>query len=201
VNQVSRRRKVRRVLLLLASGGLVAVLVALASAEVRFLLRAAFEELGPTFVKFGQVLSTRPDLVPGASNNPVEGTFQGCTAFPVTAARPAGLRFGGPDLYLDPCAFSASNAQFFGNVGRSTVIGPGLATVDFSLVKNFPLPIREGAQAQFRAEFFNILNRANFRNPSSQVFDGQARAVNTVGRITNTSTSARQIQFGLKLIF
>ena len=143
----------------------------------------------------------RPDLVPGASNNPVEGTFQGCTAFPVTAARPAGLRFGGPDLYLDPCAFSASNAQFFGNVGRSTVIGPGLATVDFSLVKNFPLPIREGAQAQFRAEFFNILNRANFRNPSSQVFDGQARAVNTVGRITNTSTSARQIQFGLKLMF
>jgi hypothetical protein len=145
------------------------------------------------------LLVNRPNLVPGASNNPTEGAFQPCTAFPATAARQAGLEFGGPDLYFDPCAFSFADPQFFGSIGRNTVIGPGLATVDFSLVKSFPL--RENTNLQFRSEFFNILNRANFRNPSSSAFDGQARASNTAGRITSTATTARQIQFGLKLTF
>jgi carboxypeptidase family protein/TonB-dependent receptor-like protein len=146
------------------------------------------------------LIVNRPNLVSGASNNPVKGTFQGCTATPVSAARPAGTKLGGPDIYFDPCAFAPSSAQFFGNVGRNTIIGPGLATMDFSLVKNFGLPFREGARVQFRSEFFNILNRANFSNPSASVFDSQGRAT-TSGRIVATSTSARQIQFGLKLQF
>jgi len=58
----------------------------------------------------------------------------------------------------------------FGNVGKDSVIGPGLVTWDMGIFKNFPF--REHGKVQFRAEFFNALNRANFSNPSSSVSAG-----------------------------
>ena len=57
---------------------------------------------------------------------------------------------------------------------------------------------------QFRAEVFNLLNRANFSTPNLTVFGGTAAAPTpspTFGRITSTSTSARQVQLGLKVVF
>ena len=196
--------------------------------KLQDLPEARFDALQQIFLKCGNFLDgrvaalfeeplvvNRPNLVPGASNNPSQGTSAGCTILangtvtpPIAAGTTppansrtiaAGTPLATPDLYLDPCAFSFSDPQFFGNIGRNTVIGPGLATVDFSLVKNFP--IREKARMQFRGEFFNILNRANFTNPSLSVFDSRGRASGTVGRINSTSTSARQIQFGLKISF
>ena len=111
---------------------------------------------------------------------------------------------GGPDLYFDPCAFELPERGFFGNLGRNTVIGPSLTTFDFSLIKN--TSITEGTNLQFRAEFFNIANTPNFANPAGRrggqrVFDRNGRSLRTPGEISNTVTSARQIQFGLKLIF
>ena len=92
----------------------------------------------------------------------------------------------------------------FGEVGRHVMSGPGSATVDFSLFKNFPVPqLGEEGNVQFRAEFFNIANRSNFNLPSTSLFErrGGGALNSDVGKIFGTSTTARQIQFGLKIIF
>lgn len=87
-----------------------------------------------------------------------------------------------------------------GNVRRNSLVGPGLVNLDFSLFKN--TYVTEGLNIQFRAEFFNVANRTNFANPaSSDIFNGSGALIANVGAITATSTAAREIQFGLKLIF
>ena len=109
--------------------------------------------------------------------------------------------------WFNPNAFIAQpNASgFFGNVGRDAYVGPGLATWDFSAMKE--TRILESLNLQFRAEFFNILNRANFNTPSLITAVGPPSgsttpvASPTAGVITGTSTTSRQIQFGLKLIW
>jgi hypothetical protein len=60
--------------------------------------------------------------------------------------------------------------------------------------------IRERFRVQFRAELFNVLNRANFNTPSLITFT-PAGVSPTAGLITSTSTTARQAQFGLKLLW
>jgi len=79
----------------------------------------------------------------------------------------------------------------FGNTGRNVLIGPGLFTWDLGGDKDFRMTERFGLQ--FRAEFFNVLNRANFGLPSGSI--GSAAA----GTITSVLTNARQIQFALRL--
>jgi len=113
---------------------------------------------------------------------------------------------GNPNQWFNPNAFIAppSTSGFYGNLGRDTYIGPGLATWDFSVLKN--TRIRESLNLQFRAEIFNLLNRANFNTPNLIVFTPPT-ATNptglsgTAGAITSTSTTARQVQFALKLLW
>jgi len=107
---------------------------------------------------------------------------------------------GSPNQWFNPAAFLAPpNASgFYGNLGRDTLAGPGLATWDFSLLKN--TPIRENLNLQFRAEFFNLLNRANFNTPNAVVFTPSGVSP-TAGVITGTATTSRQIQFALKLLW
>jgi hypothetical protein len=107
---------------------------------------------------------------------------------------------GNPNQWYNPAAFLAppSGSGFYGNLGRDTLEGPGLATWDFSLLKN--TPIRESLNLQFRAEFFNLLNRANFNTPNAVVFTPSGVSP-TAGVITSTSTTSRQVQFGLKLLW
>ncbi|MBI4460506.1 MAG: TonB-dependent receptor, partial [Acidobacteria bacterium] len=88
----------------------------------------------------------RPDLKPGASNSPVTGTTSGCPGVP------AGQKLGTPTLYFDPCAFELQQRGTYGNLGRNTVIGPGLYNFDLSLTKRFDF--NERSNLQFRAEFF-----------------------------------------------
>jgi len=113
---------------------------------------------------------------------------------------------GKPNQWFNPNAFIAppSALGFYGNLGRDIFIGPGLATWDFSVLKNVPL--REGLNLQFRAELFNLLNRANFNTPNLIVFTPPTAAnpsglSGTAGAITSTSTTSRQVQFALKLIW
>jgi len=110
---------------------------------------------------------------------------------------------GKPGQWFNPAAFIAppSASGFYGNVGRDTYIGPGLATWDFSVLKDFTF--RESFGLQFRAEIFNLLDRANFNTPNLIVFTPPTAAGNkpsgTAGAITSTSATSRQVQFGLKL--
>ncbi|MBI4456676.1 MAG: TonB-dependent receptor [Acidobacteria bacterium] len=124
----------------------------------------------------------RPNVRSGASNSPV-----------LSGGR-------NPDLYFDPKAFELPSAGFYGNLGRNTLYGPGVAVFDFSLMKN--TSVRENKTLQFRAEFFNILNRANFGIPALSIFaNSSGGLVNGVGSINSTTTTSRQIQFGLKFLF
>ena len=77
--------------------------------------------------------------------------------------------------------------------------GPGSAEEDFSLIKNFR--VEERFNAQFRVEIFNVLNRANFNAPldNVNVFNTDGSTIAGAGLIDSTSTTTRQIQFGLKL--
>jgi hypothetical protein len=108
---------------------------------------------------------------------------------------------GGPDQYFNPAAFIQPAAGTYGNVGRNVLQGPSLAETDLSVAKKFFLS--ERFNLQFRAELFNLLNRANLNTPNPVVFSAAAPAAAspTAGLITSTSTTSRQVQFGLKLLW
>jgi hypothetical protein len=108
------------------------------------------------------------------------------------------LILGQPNRWFDPSAFALPTVGTYGNLGRGVLRGPGLSSVDVSAFKNFALT--ERTSLQFRAEFFNALNRSNFGNVNPVVFAGAAVS-GSAGLITTTTTTSRQIQFGLKLIF
>jgi hypothetical protein len=140
------------------------------------------------------------------------------------AARPCAST-GSPDRWFDPTIFSLPAPGSYGNAGRNILCGPPLKNIDFSLTKQTRLGDR--ASLQFRAEFFNLLNHANFDVPintqgatgsggnGDAIFVGSRGAAcnpNTgalgcgilapdAGRITHTVTTSRQIQFALKLVF
>jgi hypothetical protein len=107
---------------------------------------------------------------------------------------------GKPNQWFNPNAFLAPppNSGFYGDLGRDTLIGPGLATWDFSALKETSL--RERVHLQFRAEIFNLLNRANFNTPNLIVFTPTGVS-GTAGAISSTSTTSRQVQFGVKVLW
>ena len=107
---------------------------------------------------------------------------------------------GKPEQWFDPSAFLAppANSGFWGNLGRDTLSGPGLATWDFSAIKD--TRIHERMEVELRAELFNLLNRANFNTPNLIVFTPTGVS-GTAGAITSTSTTSRQVQFALKLLW
>ena len=106
--------------------------------------------------------------------------------------------FGTRERWFDPNAFVLPTPGTFGNLGRGTLTAPGVAEVDFSLFKTTQISERVGLQ--FRAEVFNLINRANFGSPNPVVFTGGAIS-SSAGVISNTATTSRQIQFGLRLAF
>ena len=100
------------------------------------------------------------------------------------------------------CLAFPQPSTLMGNLKRNTLIGPGLLNLDFAMVKNFRFtPISDHSGMQFRTEIFNIMNRANFAPPiaNETVFDQNGNPVPGAGAINATTTSSRQIQFGIKL--
>jgi outer membrane receptor protein involved in Fe transport len=131
----------------------------------------------------------RPNLNPGFSPNPTSGVSAGCPGIK------AGTPLGTPDLWYDPCAFSRPAPGTFGNLGRNTIIGPGLFNTDFSAQKVFKPT--ERINLQLRGEIFNLLDEAHFYAPTFNVFSGSAGGI---GRLIETP-GGRLIQLGLKLTF
>ena len=107
---------------------------------------------------------------------------------------------GHPDQYINLKCFTFPKAHELGFVGRNALRGPGLEDFDFSIFKN--TNAGEKLKVQFRAEFFNILNRPNFEFRMARIFDknGQTLPVSAVAGPPTVGTS-RQLQFGLKFMF
>jgi hypothetical protein len=148
-----------------------------------------------------------PDRVPGC--DPVNHNFKSdpnltyinTSCFKVPMATQA---------IASQCApFSAvpgSCRNLLGNAGRNSIVGPSLYNLDFSVFKNFAVrKISESFNVQFRAEFFNILNHANFAVPvmpdHTDLFDSTGAQLGTAGVLTSTTTTAREIQFAVKVVW
>jgi len=140
-------------------------------------------------------------------------------------AKPCGEKLRSPDRWFDPAIFTLPDAGQFGNAGRNVMCGPGLTNFDFSVTKETLL--KDGVRLQFRAEFFNLFNHPNFdvpintQSPTGGGGNGEAIFIGrkgppcqaavdpsgcgilapNVGQIFRTTTTSRQIQFGLKLTF
>ncbi|HEV2579091.1 MAG TPA: carboxypeptidase-like regulatory domain-containing protein [Acidobacteriaceae bacterium] len=102
--------------------------------------------------------------------------------------------------WFNPAAYLAPppNSGFYGNLSRDSLPGPGLATWDFAGQKD--VAMTERLTLQFRGEIFNLLNRANFNTPNLIAFTPTGVS-GTAGAITSTSTTSRQVQFALKLLW
>jgi hypothetical protein len=158
-------------------------------------------------------------LMPGRTPyNITHGVSSGCGTGNTRAnggtAIAQGTPLGTPSLWFDPCAFFLQPSGFLGNEGRNILRGPGLFTVNFSLVKDTPLRILgEEGKIQFRVETFNLLNRSNFQAPVNGVSaysslvtsqgtqQSSGNPAGAAGTIINETGTSRQIQFGLKIIF
>ena len=126
--------------------------------------------------------ASRPNLLPGRSNNPI---------------------LGAPEQYFDPSVYSLPPPGTLGNVGRNTIIAPSVFTMDVSLQREIVLDAKR--RLQFRAEFFNLPNHTNFDQNfggSTIIFSGSSGRPNpTAGRLASTASTARQIQFALRFSF
>ncbi len=128
----------------------------------------------------------------GDSRNPIRPSWNPTFAGPVI--------LGNPSQYFNPNAFLLPASGTYGNVSRDSLTGPAIAQLDVALSKTTAL--LEKAHFQFRAELFNVLNHTNFATPNTVVFSSASLSPSpTAGVITATSTSSRQVQLGLKILF
>jgi outer membrane receptor protein involved in Fe transport len=123
----------------------------------------------------------------GDTQSRLNGFFN-TAAFVISRPIVGGANLGTPN---NP-AFDSNNP--FGNTPRNFLNGPGQKNMDFSIVKF--IPIGETIRGEFRTEFFNLFNWANFANPNNNI-----AVPATFGRITATSAGPRVIQFAFKLNF
>jgi hypothetical protein len=107
-------------------------------------------------------------------------------------------KVGGDGTYFDTTAFKRVTEVRFGNVGRNTMRGPGLANLDLSLFRTFKLTPQYNLQ--FRIESFNATNTPHFANPNGNVNSSNfgkvlaTQTANAVGR-------SREFRFGLRFSF
>jgi hypothetical protein len=103
-----------------------------------------------------------------------------------------------PGAAAPPPAGQVYCQNLMGSVTRNSIIGPGYFNLDSSVFKN----VRVGRfNAQFRAEFFNVLNHASFLTPvsNSTLFDSTGAPVAGAGAINQLAVPSREIQFGTKI--
>jgi hypothetical protein len=110
---------------------------------------------------------------------------------------------GSTNQWANPAGFSLPAPGTLGNLQRDFLSGPGTVNMNYAVMKETQL--KERVRLQFRAEFFNLFNHSNFALPNASAFvqtpNGGGAPNPTFGKITATTTSSRQIQFALKLLF
>ncbi len=143
---------------------------------------STFSAANPTGVATGYTSNQRPNRVPGVPLKPAGGR---------------GIR-----NWINPAAFAPVSGGGYGNAGRNLVRAPGLWQTDLGLDKNIAL--RESAELQFRAEFFNLFNRAQYGAPLAD-FSGGPGVFGVITNPVNTSPvgtgTPREVQLALKLLF
>jgi hypothetical protein len=153
-------------------------------------------------------------------DNPFGGAFRSNRRPSVVPGVDPFLSTGDARYFLNPAAFTFPQPGQFGNLGRYALHGPGMSQLDFTTHKKFA--IDEKRNLEFRAEFYNIFNRANFSNPpavlatglgtaSNQLQPGQPYSASVAGAafgVFNSTVSKdvglgaqRQIQLSLRLNF
>ena len=171
----------------------------------------------------GSDLFSIPDRVPGC--DPVNHNFKSnpgniflgyinydCytlpKATPDIAAHCVPFGYSPPGSPHPNAGIPGTCSNLLGNAGRNSVVGPSLANLDFSVYKNFAVTkISESFSVQFRAEFFNILNHANFAPPLPFFGSSNAQIFNQDGSKTGAGglqalvTQPRDIQFAIKVIW
>jgi hypothetical protein len=111
--------------------------------------------------------------------------------------------------YINPNAFALPAIGTFGNIGKGILRGPGLLNFDMNISRN--IPITDRWKLQFRAEFFNIFNRANFLTPGSSSSTAGSSAAYAVANGVAVSSAGfgslrgagdpRITQLALKILF
>jgi len=99
------------------------------------------------------------------------------------------------EKWFDTSVFTA--VPRFGNLGRNVVIGPGFKNTDLAIIKNTKL--NETVRMQFRVEFFDLFNHANFGTPGNIVGTPAFGQITSTRFQTGESGSSRQIQFAVKI--
>jgi hypothetical protein len=131
-----------------------------------------------------------------------------------TNVSPEAAATGVSNPWFNASCFTAAPVGTYGNAGRDTIIGPNLWDMDFALQKNWKVSkVSEAFQVQFKAEFFNIFNHPSFGQPNGTVFNAalsSAVASNpfagtttnaSAGTISTVTSTPRQIQLALKIVF
>jgi carboxypeptidase family protein/TonB-dependent receptor-like protein len=144
------------------------------------------------YCNFAHMLTDRPNLIgnplPAGFHQTIQSWFN-TGAFDFSGTCPASglVNLTGPG---DP-------AKAFGNAPRyfSKIRVPGISNLDFSLQKDFQLPVRESTRLAFRADFFNLVNHPQLGAPASDPTQGN------FGTINSTALNNRTIQLGLHLYF
>ena len=109
-------------------------------------------------------------------------------------------RIGTLQNWFNPCAYTHAPTGELGNSNRAPLYGPRFVNTDLSIVKHFPLPY-ETVRLDFRAEFFNLFNHAQFYLPGGSSGMQDVNATSSFGVISGTVNNPRVIQFALKLNF
>lgn len=106
------------------------------------------------------------------------------------------------NYYFNPGLFSNAglsatdfnpNFRTYGTLPRNAFRGPSRTNVDLAIAKTLPI-VREKLKAEFRAEFFNLFNHAEFKNPDTSITSG------TFGQVLGTA-DPRIIQLAVRLSF
>ena len=188
--------------------------VTIARNDLAYRVNSTGQIVSNPIVDGGQVLTT------AIINNPYGGAFRNNRRPNVVPGVDPFLSTGDRRFVLNPAAFAFPAPGEFGNLGRWALHGPGMSQFDLTLQKHFP--ITESVNVEFRSEFYNLFNRANFANPparlnnalgtgSGQLQPGQPFTLSSAGGafgIANSTVTKdvglgaqRQIQFSLRLNF